>query len=153
MKWFLQEKPFSCGPSALRNCLLFLNIIRSESYLRFLMGTTKNGTTEKGIIKSLEILKIPYNIVQTRSYPTFRKRLIKSLSTGPVILLVESGGHWVAATKYNKRLVEVIDSEYKLFNKSIKQSLKFNDLKQLAFNFDKHTLKSYYYFIAIKLSK
>ena len=86
-KWHSQEKPFSCGPSALKNCLIHLKMDRSESYLRFLMGTNKNGTSEKGIIKSLELLKLNYKVTQTKSFEIFRKRLIKNLKSGrPCIL-------------------------------------------------------------------
>lgn len=145
-KWHSQEKSFSCGPSALKNCLIFLGVERSESYLRFLMGTNRNGTSEKGIIKSLEILKLNYTITQTKSFTVFRKKLIKNLKAGnPCILLIESGSHWVAAISYYNKLVTIIDSDYK----SIKQQFKFSDLKNLAFIWDKFINKGYYYFISL----
>lgn len=151
MKWHSQEKPYSCAPAALKNCLIYLNIFRTESYLRFLMGTGKAGTTEKGIIKSLEILKLRYTVTQTKSFATFRKRLIKHLKGGdPCILLIESGGHWVAAIKYEKSLVTLIDSEYAVIHKSIKQPLPFSALKNLAFIWDKFTNTGYYYFISLQ---
>jgi ABC-type bacteriocin/lantibiotic exporter with double-glycine peptidase domain len=145
-KWHSQEKPFSCGPSALKNCLIHLKMDRSESYLRFLMGTNKNGTSEKGIIKALGLLKLNYKVTQTKSFETFRKRLIKNLKSGrPCILLIESGTHWVAAIDYY-RTVKIIDSEFK---RSIDRTFKFSELKNLCFIYDKFINKGYYYFISL----
>lgn len=147
MKWKPQETPFTCAPSALRNCLIFLNIYRTEKYIRYLMGTTKNGTSEKGILKCVGLLKLDYHVFLSKSFNTFRKNLLKCLKSGnPCILLIDACNHWVAAIKYEKRKIIIIDSEFK----TIFQSISLKNLKSLAYNFDKLESRGYYYFIEIK---
>lgn len=145
-RWKTQETLFSCGPSALRNCLLFLGIERTEKYIRFLMNTTKKGTSEKGIIQAITAFKLDYKVHYSRNFERFRFLLLKALrKKNPCIVLIDACNHWVAAIDYNKQKVSIIDSEFK----KILQPIPMKTLKPLAYNFDKHESKGYYYFIEL----
>lgn len=151
MKYKLQEKGFSCGPAAIRNCLLKLGKNVTESYIRQLAHTTSNGTTEEDLFVAIESLGFTYKEYQTKSPQVFSKRLLKALKNGnPCIIATDSYFHWVAAIQYSKRKVKIIDSVFKESQKSYIQNLSTHVLKKMCLCFDRISLKSSYYLIEIK---
>ncbi len=151
MKYKLQEKKFSCGSAAIRNCLLKLGKDISESYIRQLSNTTSNGTDENNLFIAIEALGFEYKSYQTKSGQVFSKHLLKALKSGNTcIIATDSYFHWIAAVEYHKRKIKIIDSVFKESDKSHKQNLLMSILKNMCLCFDRSTLKSSYYIIEIK---
>lgn len=151
MTYKIQEKKFSCGPAALRNCLLKLGRNVSESYIRQLSHTTADGTDEESLFLAIKALGYEYKEYATKSAQVFSKYLLKALKSGnPCIVASDSYFHWIAAVEYKKRKVKVIDSVFKENDRSHKQNLSMGVLKKMCLCFDRSTLKSAYYIIEIK---
>lgn len=135
-----QEKSYSCGAFALKNCLSIFNIERSESTIRKHCSTTKEGTNEIGLIKTIEYYNLGYKIIYSINPRSFKRRLIY-----PAIVLSDNLDHWICVlnTKYKK--YHIIDSLYNIPDRLIRSK----DFIKLAENLDRETSKIYYYAIGI----
>jgi ABC-type bacteriocin/lantibiotic exporter with double-glycine peptidase domain len=151
MKWKMQETSFSCGPSALRNCLLKFGQKHSEKKIRILAGTSKKrGTDEKGIMNAMDALWIEHKEHESRSADVFGRKLLKALKNGSTcIVLTDSFQHWVAALNYEKRRIELVDTNFREGKKPIHQKIRLKDFKVLSCNFDRFNLKTVFYFLEI----
>lgn len=92
----LQEKKFSCGPSALRAALYMMGRTVTEAALRKWAGTTPDGTDERGMLRALSHYGVRGKEHQLESAKESWKWLRRKLSRGrPVILCVDSWQHWL----------------------------------------------------------
>lgn len=147
-----QEKPYSCGASALRNCVIYLdNIKKSEGYYRKICKTDENGTSMNDLKRAVSSLGYCYEVIKTKSKRKFSKKLKDCLLMhGCSIVLVDNVQHWVAAIKYEKRFITIIDSDYN----TIKTEKPIDTFLKSAYNFDKLINKNYYHSINIfKITK
>lgn len=149
MKFLKQETGYSCGASALRNCILSLeNIAKSEPYYRRLCKTNELGTNEKDIYKAALYLGYLVKSIQTKSEKTFRNKLKTNLiNGGKSIVLIDGTQHWVAVVDYKDKYLTVIDSDFS----KLKVFKTMSEFAKSAYNFDKHQNK--YYYIIINIQK
>lgn len=147
MKAYYQEKKYSCGASAIRNCISALNgIVPSEKYVRRIAKTTINGTDEEGIIRAMFKLGYTCEFFSSKNAVSYKNKLLKILKSGKVaIALFESQMHWVAVTGYNNKKITFIDSDFK----KIKQEMTVSEFVRISGNTDKFTKTFYYYLIII----
>lgn len=146
MKYHKQETRFSCGASSLRNAFKHLGKTISERTIRKLAGTTKDGTSEKGLMEVLDHYNLNYKEIYSKSKEYFRSKLIASLREGNVcIVLIESLNHWIAVLEYDHRKIVFVDSDMK----PIVQRWNVKDFLMICRNSDKFLKKEYYYSIKI----
>lgn len=149
MRFKKQEKPFSCGASALRNCVLYLdnNNKKSEAYYRKICKTDETGTSTNDLITAINQLGYICNPIMTKSKQKFLKNLKDCLlDLGCAIVLVDNIQHWVAVLKYENRFLTLIDSDYP----KIKTEKTMETFLKSAYNFDKLLNKNYYHSINIR---
>lgn len=109
----LQARKSSCGPASLANALEALGLSRTEEELISLCGQTPDGTTEKGLRKAIAALGGLNKEISESRPEVATLYLLQALYEGrPVILCVETWGHWAVAAGtlgFGKRVV-CIDS-------------------------------------------
>lgn len=142
---YKQETRFSCGASAIRNCIEALNgIVPSEKYVRRIAGTTIQGTSEAGIMKALRKLDYYYEDFYTENPNTFKNKLLKVLKSGKVaITIIDSSSHWVAVTGYSNKKIIFVDSDFK----KAEQHFTVKEFTMITRNIDKIKKKEYWYLI------
>lgn len=146
MKWKPQKTRFTCGPASFLNCLLTFGISSTEEKLREIMKTTKYGTDERGFIRAAKFYGLSHRQHYTRSPLVFKRKILKALNLGhPCILITENGQHWVSAVEYSKRKIKIIDP----VEKKMEMFLTSNQIIKLAFNYEKLSKNSYYYFLEL----
>jgi len=148
-KFRKQEKPYSCGASAIKNCLIALDRIDiSERRIRLLSKTTAEGTDEVGLAKAIERLGYVPELFETKTEDVFKKHLIDGLKAGSMfIVLTDSGNHWVALVSYRNKYFEFVDSDFK----RKLQTATCKDFLLVAKNIDKFRKKEIYF--AVKISR
>lgn len=96
----MQDSQANCGPFALKNALSAIGIERSAEELEKACGTTAtNGTPTKNVLRAAQKIEgcAPVVIREKRSDVALLK-LEHAVNDGrPVLLVVDSGEHWVAA--------------------------------------------------------
>lgn len=100
----LQSTQANCGPACLRNALLCHGIIRSETELESLAGTTgASGTSGKGLLGALRSISGEHPVLSPGVISEGRAdvailKLLASLGAGhPVILCADNDEHWILA--------------------------------------------------------
>ncbi len=108
----LQDNPSSCGPAALCNALEPIGIrIPSETAHKLTGCTGTKGTSERGIIRAIRSLGHRANVIKESDAGVALVALRGYLFHGvPVILVVDSGSHWVSAVGVLGSRVCVVDS-------------------------------------------
>lgn len=110
-----------CGPAALSNALRCLGISVHEDVLAADCGTTAAaGTTEHGLKQAIERRGLTFEEIDERRYALAEARLFATLAAGhPVLLSVESGGHWSTAIGHlGRRAVIVFDGQLHVSNRA-----------------------------------
>ena len=146
MKAYSQETRYSCGASAIRNCISALGgQVPSEKYVRRIAGTTINGTNETGIVKALSKLGYQCESYYTENTLNYKNKLSKVLQAGSVaITIIDNQIHWIAVVGYSNRKITFVDSDFK----KIKQEISLKDFVKISGNTDKFN-KSYFYYLII----
>jgi len=97
----LQNNSYSCGIYAIMNAAKCLGIDLPRKKISQFSGTKKNGTSEKGIIKSLRKNKFTAQEFEfsSTSYDNNKYRALRNLKSSlrngnPVILCVDKNSHW-----------------------------------------------------------
>lgn len=114
-----QEKKWSCGAAAVRNCLRSLGIRAPERQIRYYAETSKDfGTSEYGIINALKEWKC---VVREYHFSSKNKAWIwlhETLQSGkPVIMAVDNWEHWIVAVGSMGDKVCIFDSANFKYNK------------------------------------
>lgn len=115
-----QSGPGYCGAAAIVNALrCFGERVREETVAKHAGTTREHGTQEHGIKQALERFECSFeDIIETR-YATAQEKLVEHLTQGrPVIMLVESGNHWVTAVGLLGNRVIIYDSQNYAWNKA-----------------------------------
>lgn len=115
-----QAKPGWCGAAAAANALRCLGTkVRQDVIARHAGTTVADGTTEHGLRQAIERMGHATAEIRERKYATALAQLQAHLRTGPALLLVEGGGHWVTAigTAPGGRVV-VFDPQLAPWNKA-----------------------------------
>jgi ABC-type bacteriocin/lantibiotic exporter with double-glycine peptidase domain len=148
-----QETHFTCGPAAIRNCLIQLGIEPpSELNMRVFCNTDKEGTNMSGLKSGAKHSGLLFKEIYSRSSDVFGRKLLKALKAGhPCIILVDSTTHWIAAVQYKKRKIKIVDGEYAANRRKIEQDLTLKELKLMAHNFNKFNKKDYFHFLELWL--
>jgi ABC-type bacteriocin/lantibiotic exporter with double-glycine peptidase domain len=145
-KVYIQERDYSCGASAVRNILSSLNISVTEKTLREKCNTTTDGTELEGIMNCLWRYGITSKKIYTINKYRFQNEIRK---TSQAIILTDSAWHWIALLgKENKRYI-IVDSDFRLIKRSIRQSVTLKTLTEMADNYDKFKQKKFFAFIKI----
>lgn len=146
MKAYYQEKKYSCGASAIRNCISALNgTVPSEKYVRRIAKTTINGTDEEGIIRAFDKLGYKCETFYTENKLKFKAKLLSSLKSDKVaVTIIDNSIHWISVIGYENRKIIFVDSDFK----KIKQEMTVNEFIKICGNTDKFT-KSYFYYLII----
>lgn len=93
-----QSGPGYCGPAAVVNALRCFGIRAKEAPVATHAGcTAKDGSTEHGLRQALERYGCAHGTIDEKRYAAAEDLLVAHLKTGPAILLVEGGEHWVCA--------------------------------------------------------
>ena len=100
----LQSTQANCGPACLRNALLCHGIVRSETELESLAGTTGSaGTSAKGLVVALRAIALEHGEVSPGVINESRAdvailKLLAALDAGHVVILcADSNEHWILA--------------------------------------------------------
>jgi len=106
-----QRNNWSCGPMALRYCLLAYGLDVDARRIARLAGSTRAGTNESQMSWAAVWLKSSFKN-HTRKSPDAIKRLIlDNLKRGrPLIACVEQWAHWIAVLHHTRRGYLVFDS-------------------------------------------
>ena len=144
-----QSTSFSCGATALKNCLTALGIVSSEETIREQAGTTKaKGTSPEGLKKAIKYYDCEYDEIKTENPSAFLVRLARGLKKGKVfIVLTDHEEHWISLIEYKARKFVTIDPEEKQY---LEKHLTGKQLVDWCKNFNKK--KYYTYFYAIKIN-
>lgn len=106
-----QRNNWSCGPAALRYCLLVYGIDVSAARLAELAGSTRAGTDEAQLTKAARRVGCKLHSHTRRSPVTAKKFIQSSLRHGtPLILCVEKWQHWIAVLHCSRRGYLIFDS-------------------------------------------
>lgn len=142
-----QEKPYSCGASAVKNCIIALDRIEiSERRIRLLSKTTKEGVDDINLIKAIERLGYKAAGFETKTQQVFKEYLISGISEGSVfVVMTDAFLHFVALVGYKNRYFQFVDSAFD----RILQTATIKDFLLVAKNIDKFNKKELYYCIKI----
>ena len=147
-----QERDYSCGPAALRNCLIHFGYSITEKTIRKVCEANKEGTDEEGMYNGCFHFGFDPIELYSISPEVFKRKIIKGLKQGKVyIVSVEDGNHWISALEYKGRKIKIVDSDYRRFGKSIVQYLTSNQLINTSFCYDKFNKKKTFYAIELTL--
>lgn len=106
-----QRNNWSCGPAAMRYCLLVHGIDYDVIDLAALAGSTRAGTDEQQLIKAAKKLGCRLSNHQRRSDVTARRMVEDRLRMGvPLIVCVEKWQHWIAVLHKSRKGFLVFDS-------------------------------------------
>jgi ABC-type bacteriocin/lantibiotic exporter with double-glycine peptidase domain len=116
----LQSGQNSCGPAAVANALRALgktNITEEKvaARLKNIASTgdpaIQTGTIEEQIVRALKSFKVPATQIQVYHPGVAVMALRGFLSMGfPVLLAVANDEHWVCATGWRGRYIDLVDS-------------------------------------------
>lgn len=145
MKYFSQEKNYSCGASAIRNCISALGgVIPSEKYIRRIAQTNIQGTTADGIIRAFLKLNYSVDTVYSENENTYKDKILKLLKSGKVLITItDNESHWIAVTGYENKKIIFIDSDFK----KIKQEYTVNEFVKVTRNIVKKEKINYWFSI------
>lgn len=147
-KYFPQETNYSCGASALRNCLSHFGIVLTERYLRSKCNTNKEGTEPEDLYSACENY---FNVREIFSISpnVFQRRISKGLKQGKVFIVsTDSHWHWISVLEYYKRKVLIIDSDY---DKGLKHWITMKQLIELSFGYEKNEDKKSFYALELEM--
>lgn len=106
-----QRNNWSCGPAALRYCLLVHGVDYDVTDLAELAGSTRAGTDELQLVKAARRVGCKLSNHQRRSPDTAKKLVEDRLQMGvPLIACVEGWQHWVAVLHRSRKGFLVFDS-------------------------------------------
>lgn len=106
-----QRNNWSCGPAALRYCLLVHGIDKDVTYLARAAGSTRSGTDEKQLERAARRLGCKLGNHQRRAAVTIRRLIESKLQMGvPLIACVDKWQHWIAVLHKSKRGFLILDS-------------------------------------------
>lgn len=106
-----QRNNWSCGPAALRYCLLVHGIDVDVMTLADYAGSTRSGTDETQLGKAAKRAGCRLTPHVRRSHITARRFITRMLRAGtPLILCVEKWQHWIAVLHCSRRGFLVFDS-------------------------------------------
>lgn len=144
-----QTTGFTCGVTALQNCLAQLDHIVSEAQIRDYAHTTKNGTSQTGLINAIKKLGYKYRIIRNVNYTPFAEKLKRHLKAEhSIILLTDHEEHWVSIINYTDKKFYVIDPQR---GEPLNKFFTTKELQPWCNNFDKKNKTCYY--LAISLWK
>jgi len=149
-KFKRQEKDYSCGAAALRNCIIALDkIVYKERTIRNKVGTTKDGgTPERGIVLGAIAMGYDVEVIETTNKAKFKRDIINGLKSGSVyIVLTDKEIHWIALVGYNNKYFHFVDSSFS----KVYQDFTEEQFLKMVKNFDKEKRKEY--FFAIQISR
>ena len=136
-KYFPQEKGFSCGASALRNCLSHFGITLTEAYLRKVCNTNKDDGTSFDDLYEASQNYFDVNEIVSISPNVFQRRITKGLKNGKVyIISVDNHQHWISCVEYYNRKVKIIDSDWE---KGVVHWITMRQLVEMSFCYDKNS--------------
>ena len=112
-----QDDKFSCCPSSLQMCMMFLFEYRKESEVKKALGTTKNGTTPSQLMNNAK--KLGYKVTKIpREFREVKKALdsyapvifqIETKSAGSCLSYQNSYGHYIVCYKAKDNKYYVAD--------------------------------------------
>lgn len=106
-----QHNNWSCGPVALRHCLLSRGLDISAKKLIGWACSTRAGTGDKQLVRAARRAGCQLVPHVRRSPATIRRLVTSRLQRGaPLILCTERWSHWVAALHCGRRGFLVLDS-------------------------------------------
>lgn len=148
MKYFSQEKKYSCGASAIRNCISALGgQIPSEKYIRRIAQTSIYGTDTNGIARAFLKLNYKVDLFYTEFQNEFKYKILEVLNAGKVaITMTDNETHWIAVTGIKNNKIIFIDSDFK----KIKQEFEIDDFVTITRNIVKQKKTNYWYLIIIE---
>jgi len=114
-----QSGPGYCGAAAIVNALRCFGERIPENRVAAHAKTTVQGTDEHGIKACLEHFGYSYEDISEIKYVKAEKQLITHLShpkPRPIIMLAESGNHWVTAVGMLGDSVIIFDSQNYAWN-------------------------------------
>lgn len=105
-----QAHPWSCGAASVVNAIRGLGYRISEFKVRSFSNTTKEGTSETGIIEAIRCLGFSAVVFSTNSKNEAWEWLVEQMYVGkPVILCVENFEHWISAIGICGNRITVFD--------------------------------------------
>lgn len=115
-----QSGPGFCGAAVVVNALrCFGERVKEEQAAKYAGTTREQGTSQHGIKQALERYECTHEEIDERRYANAEARLSGYLRDGhPVILLVESGNHWVTAVGLLGNSVVIYDPQNYAWNKA-----------------------------------
>lgn len=146
------ETKFSCGASALRNCIIHVTKSDiSEKTVRKYCSTNKDGTNELGLLEGCQHFGFIPREHKTISFEIFKRKIYKGLKQGRVFIVsTEHHGHWIPVLEKKGKRIKIVDGDYRKYeDKSIVQFITMKELKDTTFGYDKFEKKKYYYFIEL----
>lgn len=148
-----QEKSYTCGPAAIRNCLIHFGVELTEETIRKVCDTRKDGTDETSIIEACEYYGFETKEIESKSTDVFRRKISKGLKAGKVyIASTDSHCHWISVLEYKNRKLKIIDSDFREEGKSILQYITFKEFVEMAFGYDKFDKTKTCYAIELKFT-
>lgn len=147
-----QEREYSCGPAALRNCLIHFGKDITEKTVRMACETKKDGTDEDELIAGCEHFGFETKEIVSVSPNVFKRRLLKGLKNGKVFIVSSADhNHWIPVLEYKNRKLKVVDSDYQKEKKSIVQYITTKQMVDMTFCYDKFTNKKQFYALELSL--
>lgn len=106
-----QRNKWSCGPMALRHCLLAFGVDVPAAKLAFHARTTRNGTDEFMLKRAARRFKFILEFQDHRSAREAYRAMLAQLNMGrPMMLCIDNWEHWIAILDHSRRGFLVLDS-------------------------------------------
>lgn len=106
-----QRNKWSCGPMALRHCLLAYGVDVPVQKLAFYAGTTRDGSDEHKLKRAARRLKFTLDFQDYRTAASAKQAILSLLDRGrPLLLCIDNWDHWIAVLHHSRRGFLVFDS-------------------------------------------
>lgn len=106
-----QKNKWSCGPMALRHCLLTYGLDVPVQRLALYAGTTRSGTDEYSLRRAAKRLKFQLDFQDYRTAKSAKAAILASLERKrPLMLCIDDWDHWIAVLHHSRRGFLVFDS-------------------------------------------
>ena len=141
----IQPDSFSCGVYAVMNAARALGVVLKRKDIVKYSKTTKQGTTEKGVIRSLEKLKFSVDtfcLPYISAFPNLQNLLRKN---NPVIIYLPREEHWCTVIGMIGDNFILFDSDNEKYNAK-EHGVQILSAEELAERWEDRT---YYYGIVV----
>lgn len=106
-----QRNKWSCGPMALRHCLLAYGVDVPVQKLVFYSGATRDGSDEFKLKRAARRLKFTLEFQNHRAAKTAKEAIMSQLEMGrPLLVCINNWEHWIAVLHHSRRGFLIFDS-------------------------------------------